>query len=186
MNRYLACSTLRMHWLKDYGAFVAATLTGLVVIGNGLLQARRERSHKTTEWLRDTRLPRYVGFVRSAYAYQSAIFWNYADADRDIAGPEPAEKPDFDRASIDFRHQLSEVVLIGPPPVARAAKLVRYALWRYRSALEADPFAFDQTISSNQIDEFIDAAQSALDVPVGDHEVLSYREWLNEIRKRDA
>ena len=170
-----------MTWLKDYGALVAATVAALATILNGILAAKRDRSFKTGEWLRQTRMPRYVGFIRAANEFVSAIFWQYAEPDPDITGPEPKVKPEYAAVARDFRHQLAEVILVGPGSVAHAAELVQYGCWHYIRQLERDPFRYNQQIVSDLIADFIVQAQAALDITASANPTPEYREWLRSL-----
>lgn len=170
-----------MTWLKDYGALVAASIAAGAAILNGVLAAKRDRSFKTGEWMRQTRMPRYVAFIRASNEFISAILWQHAEPDSEILGPEPAIKPDYDTAAKEFRHQLAEVTLVGPAEVARAAKFVQYGCWRYIVQLEKDPFRYNQRLVSRLVAEFIESAQAALGIADGAETTPDYREWLRSL-----
>lgn len=163
-------------WIKDYGALVAALVAAVAAITSGLLQAQRDRTYKTNDWLRQTRIPRYVSFLHAANAYAQAIFWTYGEADEEITGPVPKDV-DFDACVNGFARQLYEVTLVGPAEVAKAAKIVQYSCWRYRDALTRNPFNYDQRRIMRAIADFTRAAQVSVGIQSDSDEVPSYRDW---------
>lgn len=175
-------------WVKDYGTFITAMIAILWTAYNTYTQAKREREFKAGEWLRQMRMPRYVAFVRAADEFEDAILYAYAEHEPEIHGPMPKEVPDFNITSREFRHQLSEVTLLGPPEVAVAAKLVQYSLWEWMRRLEENPTAWDQSIANKTLDDFIATARKVLDVEGKGAQALvfpGYQEWRKSALKRD-
>jgi hypothetical protein len=175
-------------WIKDYGAFVAAVTAVVATVVNGYLQHKRDRRFKTGEWLRQIRMPRYAAFLRSADEYEDAIFYTYGIPDPDIHGPTPKQLPDYNAANREFRHQLAEVKLVGPPEVAGAAEVVQFSLWECGSQLEVHPDRWNQRLLSKSLDDFIIAAKKALDVDSKgseDFPVPDFQEWKKSLREKD-
>lgn len=171
-------------WLKDYGAFIAATAAVIVTILNGFLQARRDRAGRTSEWLRQERIPRYVAFVRAANDFTSAIFWEFGNPDPTIVGPMPREVRDYQSFLEGFRQQLAEVTLVGPAEVATAARIVQYACWHYEGQLERNPDDFDQSLITACISDFLVTAQEALGVKEAVAVTPEYRTWRESLPEK--
>lgn len=164
-------------WVSDYGTVTAAVIAAL-----GLLHELRFRRG---EWLRQTRLPRYAGFLSAAFEYQQALIYEYAEPDGERLKRRPAGFFNADATRSVFVRALSEVALVGPTATARAAKAVQYAFWAYIDQLERDPFDYDQSRNTYYINQFIGSAKRALSLPVESaDELLTNEQWreVEELR----
>jgi hypothetical protein len=168
---------MNLTWLKDYGALVAASIAAAVTVVNGFMQARRDRRSQERDWLRSTRMPRYVAFLEIALEYRQAIFGQLGEWDSDL-GVEPKEWPDYHKTGDAFRHALSSVQLVGPAAVAEKAQIVQYSMWEYEARLEGNPYDFDQRASRVAIEDYLAACRSALELPTDPAGgPIDYRHW---------
>jgi hypothetical protein len=132
-----------MKWLADYGTFIAASLAAAISLWNSRASARREVSSRHAEWLRETRITRYVALLAAARTFREQTERTYGTyEDVDIT---PAGEPDLASATADFEQQLNEVQLVGPTSVGEAAVQLKYAVWEFRRELERDPSIRDVT-----------------------------------------
>lgn len=153
-------------WLRDYGAFIAASIAAVAAVASTSLQLRHARQFGEKQWFRAARMDRYGPFVAAFYEYRSAILWTYCEADSTILGPPPPDvQPESARQK--FQQALGAVALVGPPAVTTAAREIQRECWSYRNQLENDPFNFDQKASDRAIAQFLKAAQDALGLPPG-------------------
>lgn len=166
-----------MGWLRDYGAFIAATVAAVASIANSLLSARRQSDSKREEWQRELRAPTYSAFLQAARQRSEAILWTHGDWDPEILGPAPKDIR-ADQAEAEFAHRYAEVLLVGPPAVSTAARTVSYSLNRYQQQLEEDPFGWGQSHIWDARQQFTLAAQGALGLEEGLPAGPDYQEWL--------
>jgi hypothetical protein len=174
-----------MQWLRDYGAFVAATVAALAAFSNGWIQAKRERLAKHEAWQRELRLPRYLSFLGAADDYDTSIFMQYGEWDPHDMGPPPTPVP-LPEAERAFRQALAEVVLVGPPDVALAARHVQFSLWRFTSDLDSNPWANTPRYRKRALDAFFARAADALGMTfAADDGVYGFRQWITAERDRE-
>lgn len=170
-----------MTWLREYGAFSAASVAAVVAILNGALHAGRDKQSKNEHWRRELRLPRYIEFIRAAEAYDMSIFITYGDCDAQIMGPPPKEPLPLPEAQRLFQQALAEVLLVGPHEVATAAYRMQYSLWRYTEELEAQPYLRWPGYTDRARNDFFDEAAKAVGLSfASDTGVKGYKMWLTE------
>ena len=172
-----------MTWLREYGAFIAASIAAIAAILNGSFQARRDKRAKDDHWLRELRIPRYVEFIRSADACDMSIFSTYGDWDTQDMGPAPKDPLPLPEAQRQFHQALAEVLLVGPNNVARTARRRAYSLWRFTGELEAEPYLGWPEYTDRARNEFFDAATMAIGLTFDpDPGLKDYKSWLAEQR----
>jgi hypothetical protein len=173
-------------WLKDYGTFIAASVAAVAAVLNGVLHYRRDQNLRRNEWLRNTRLPRYVEFLEASLAYRTGIFGELGEWDHDL-GPEPPTWPDYHDTGDQFRRAFAAIVLLGPANVTARAREVQFSMWRYQAQLERDSHAYDQKLSNRMLDAYTSACQEALDIPSTGARETEYRSWLaSHVDNEDA
>lgn len=170
-----------MTWLRDYGAFSAASLAAVVAILNGALQSRRDKQSKNEHWRRELRIPRYIEFIRAAEVYDMSIFITYGEWDAQNMGPQPKEPLPLPEAQRLFQQALAEILLVGPQEVAMKAYCVQYSLWRYTEELESRAYLDWPHYTDRARNDFFDAATKAVGLSfVSDTGRKGYKNWLAE------
>jgi hypothetical protein len=166
-----------MHWLRDYGAFIAASVAAVVAFGTGWLAARREKRMSDERWQRELRLPRYVEFVRTADTLDWATVVEFGEWEPEM-GPRPTGYPPSQDAWRDFRQASADVSMVGPVDVVVAAQRVEFSIRQYQARLQENPWAGTPLSVDRMRTEFIQAASSALGLHFSiDATRLSYAEW---------
>ena len=168
-----------MRFLRDYGAFIAATIAALVAIGNGWLSTRRERRSTHENWLRQLRLPSYAALLKAADDYGTSLFMEFGNWNPQDYGPVPPRSIPVGEAQQAFDHAMLDVALVGPAEVGRRANEVRFSLRHYANELQADPDAFSPRFAIRTRERFIEACTNALGVPyTAEPGYKGFKEWL--------